>query len=149
MDRAEHRGELQTDKMMRSAAKDVHRLRGQSCKEPPEVQSFRSAHGRPASRLSLSHRARPASVFFSLPRCSPSHAPFHSGAPAPSVADVHPLPSRPRQSVSPAVLSLSCLAQPPHNSSSCVRSSCLMNQPPAPPFPLSVSIPSNCGGLAE
>ncbi|CAI9170813.1 unnamed protein product [Rangifer tarandus platyrhynchus] len=41
MDRAEQRGELQTDKMMRSAAKDVHRLRGQSCKEPPEVQSFR------------------------------------------------------------------------------------------------------------
>lgn len=41
MDRAEHKGELQTDKMMRSAAKDVHRLRGQSCKEPPEVQSFR------------------------------------------------------------------------------------------------------------
>ncbi|KAB1259534.1 Protein KIBRA [Camelus dromedarius] len=41
MDRAEHKGELQTDKMMRTAAKDVHRLRGQSCKEPPEVQSFR------------------------------------------------------------------------------------------------------------
>eukprot|EP00070_Physeter_catodon_P014399 XP_023971625.1 protein KIBRA [Physeter catodon] len=41
MDRAEHKGELRTDKMMRSAAKDVHRLRGQSCKEPPEVQSFR------------------------------------------------------------------------------------------------------------
>ncbi|XP_022273427.1 protein KIBRA isoform X5 [Canis lupus familiaris] len=41
MDRAEHKGELQTDKMMRAAAKDVHRLRGQSCKEPPEVQSFR------------------------------------------------------------------------------------------------------------
>ncbi|MXQ92348.1 hypothetical protein E5288_WYG021709 [Bos mutus] len=44
MDRAEHKGELQTDKMMRSAAKDVHRLRGQSCKEPPEVQSFRSTY---------------------------------------------------------------------------------------------------------
>ncbi|XP_035962631.1 protein KIBRA isoform X6 [Halichoerus grypus] len=41
MDRAEHKGELQTDKMMRAAAKDVHKLRGQSCKEPPEVQSFR------------------------------------------------------------------------------------------------------------
>lgn len=41
MDRAEHKAELQTDKMMRAAAKDVHRLRGQSCKEPPEVQSFR------------------------------------------------------------------------------------------------------------
>ncbi|XP_037356922.1 protein KIBRA [Talpa occidentalis] len=41
MDRAEHKGELQTDKMMRAAAKDVYRLRGQSCKEPPEVQSFR------------------------------------------------------------------------------------------------------------
>ncbi|XP_011355078.1 protein KIBRA [Pteropus vampyrus] len=41
MDQAEHKGELQADKMMRAAAKDVHRLRGQSCKEPPEVQSFR------------------------------------------------------------------------------------------------------------
>ncbi|XP_021566468.1 protein KIBRA isoform X3 [Carlito syrichta] len=41
VDRVEHKGELQTDKMMRAAAKDVHRLRGQSCKEPPEVQSFR------------------------------------------------------------------------------------------------------------
>ncbi|KAM8765630.1 protein KIBRA [Rhynchonycteris naso] len=41
MDHAEHKGELQADKMMRAAAKDVHRLRGQSCKEPPEVQSFR------------------------------------------------------------------------------------------------------------
>ncbi|XP_073746264.1 protein KIBRA isoform X3 [Callorhinus ursinus] len=41
MDRAEHKGELQTDRMMRAAAKDVHKLRGQSCKEPPEVQSFR------------------------------------------------------------------------------------------------------------
>ncbi|XP_037655462.1 protein KIBRA isoform X2 [Choloepus didactylus] len=41
MDRAEHKGELQADKMMRAAAKDVQRLRGQSCKEPPEVQSFR------------------------------------------------------------------------------------------------------------
>ncbi|XP_005376355.1 PREDICTED: protein KIBRA isoform X1 [Chinchilla lanigera] len=41
MDQAEHKSVLQTDKMMRAAAKDVHRLRGQSCKEPPEVQSFR------------------------------------------------------------------------------------------------------------
>uniref|UniRef100_A0A8C5UPL4 WW and C2 domain containing 1 n=1 Tax=Microcebus murinus TaxID=30608 RepID=A0A8C5UPL4_MICMU len=41
MDRAEHKGELQADKMMRAVAKDVHRLRGQSCQEPPEVQSFR------------------------------------------------------------------------------------------------------------
>ncbi|XP_076993716.1 protein KIBRA isoform X2 [Tamandua tetradactyla] len=41
IDRAEHKGELQADKMMRAAAKDVQRLRGQSCKEPPEVQSFR------------------------------------------------------------------------------------------------------------
>uniref|UniRef100_H0WU15 WW and C2 domain containing 1 n=1 Tax=Otolemur garnettii TaxID=30611 RepID=H0WU15_OTOGA len=40
-DGAEHKGELQADKMMRAAAKDVHRLRGQSCQEPPEVQSFR------------------------------------------------------------------------------------------------------------
>uniref|UniRef100_A0A8B9TBS9 WW and C2 domain containing 1 n=1 Tax=Anas platyrhynchos TaxID=8839 RepID=A0A8B9TBS9_ANAPL len=31
----------QPDKMMRAAAKDVHRLRGQSRKEPLEVQSFR------------------------------------------------------------------------------------------------------------
>ncbi|XP_029417948.1 protein KIBRA isoform X2 [Nannospalax galili] len=41
VDRTEHKSELQADKMMRAAAKDVHRLRGQSCKEPPEVQSFR------------------------------------------------------------------------------------------------------------
>nr|XP_045009587.1 protein KIBRA isoform X2 [Jaculus jaculus] len=41
VDRTERKSELQTDKMMRAAAKDVHRLRGQSCKEPPEVQSFR------------------------------------------------------------------------------------------------------------
>uniref|UniRef100_A0A8B9TB36 WW and C2 domain containing 1 n=1 Tax=Anas platyrhynchos TaxID=8839 RepID=A0A8B9TB36_ANAPL len=35
-------GELsKPDKMMRAAAKDVHRLRGQSRKEPLEVQSFR------------------------------------------------------------------------------------------------------------
>ncbi|XP_053145828.1 protein KIBRA isoform X2 [Hemicordylus capensis] len=33
--------ELKTDKMMRAAAKDVHRLRGQSRKEPLEVQSFK------------------------------------------------------------------------------------------------------------
>uniref|UniRef100_A0A8C5KUC8 WW, C2 and coiled-coil domain containing 1 n=1 Tax=Jaculus jaculus TaxID=51337 RepID=A0A8C5KUC8_JACJA len=41
VDRTERKSELQADKMMRAAAKDVHRLRGQSCKEPPEVQSFR------------------------------------------------------------------------------------------------------------
>ncbi|XP_063784299.1 protein KIBRA isoform X2 [Pseudophryne corroboree] len=39
--RIEHKYEMQADKMMRAAAKDVHRLRGQSCKEPLEVQSFR------------------------------------------------------------------------------------------------------------
>ncbi|CAH2276897.1 KIBRA [Pelobates cultripes] len=37
----EQKYEMQADKMMRAAAKDVHRLRGQSCKEPLEVQSFR------------------------------------------------------------------------------------------------------------
>ncbi|XP_075712536.1 protein KIBRA isoform X2 [Rhinoderma darwinii] len=37
----EHKYEMQADRMMRAAAKDVHRLRGQSCKEPLEVQSFR------------------------------------------------------------------------------------------------------------
>uniref|UniRef100_A0A8D0GTV5 WW and C2 domain containing 1 n=1 Tax=Sphenodon punctatus TaxID=8508 RepID=A0A8D0GTV5_SPHPU len=37
----EHKCELRADKMMRAAAKDVHRLRGQSRKEPLEVQSFR------------------------------------------------------------------------------------------------------------
>ncbi|XP_014732834.1 PREDICTED: protein KIBRA isoform X2 [Sturnus vulgaris] len=37
----EHKCELKADKMMRAAAKDVHRLRGQSRKEPLEVQSFR------------------------------------------------------------------------------------------------------------
>uniref|UniRef100_G1QAL7 WW domain-containing protein n=1 Tax=Myotis lucifugus TaxID=59463 RepID=G1QAL7_MYOLU len=31
----------QRDGMMRAAANGVHRLRGQSCQEPPEVQSFR------------------------------------------------------------------------------------------------------------
>ncbi|XP_060052997.1 protein KIBRA, partial [Erinaceus europaeus] len=41
VDRAEHRGELQTDRLMRAAARDVLQLRGQSSKEPPEVQSFR------------------------------------------------------------------------------------------------------------
>lgn len=41
VDRPENKGELHTEKLMRAAAKDVHRLRGQSCKEPPEVQSFR------------------------------------------------------------------------------------------------------------
>uniref|UniRef100_G1PNM4 WW domain-containing protein n=1 Tax=Myotis lucifugus TaxID=59463 RepID=G1PNM4_MYOLU len=40
MDRGAQR-ELQTDGMMRAAANGVHRLRGQSCQEPPEVQSFR------------------------------------------------------------------------------------------------------------
>ncbi|KAM8974592.1 protein KIBRA [Pelodytes ibericus] len=39
--RIEQKYEMQADKMMRAAAKDVHRLRGQSCKEPLEVQSFR------------------------------------------------------------------------------------------------------------
>ncbi|XP_041442102.1 protein KIBRA-like [Xenopus laevis] len=37
----EQKYEMQADKMMRAAAKDVHRLRGQSSKEPLEVQSFR------------------------------------------------------------------------------------------------------------
>ncbi|XP_072256913.1 protein KIBRA [Pyxicephalus adspersus] len=37
----EQKYEMQTEKMMRAAAKDVRRLRGQSCKEPLEVQSFR------------------------------------------------------------------------------------------------------------
>ncbi|KAM3925798.1 protein KIBRA [Leptodactylus fuscus] len=37
----EHKYEMQADRMMKAAAKDVHRLRGQSCKEPLEVQSFR------------------------------------------------------------------------------------------------------------
>ncbi|KAF4789877.1 Protein KIBRA [Turdus rufiventris] len=37
----EQKCELKADKMMRAAAKDVHRLRGQSRKEPLEVQSFR------------------------------------------------------------------------------------------------------------
>ncbi|XP_040831592.1 protein KIBRA isoform X2 [Ochotona curzoniae] len=41
VDRGDRKGELRTEKLMRAAAKDVHRLRGQSCKEPPEVQSFR------------------------------------------------------------------------------------------------------------
>ncbi|XP_061204425.1 protein KIBRA isoform X2 [Neopsephotus bourkii] len=41
VEKAEHQCELKADKMMRAAAKDVHRLRGQSRKEPPEVQSFR------------------------------------------------------------------------------------------------------------
>ncbi|NWJ03417.1 KIBRA protein, partial [Crypturellus undulatus] len=40
-EKAEHKCELKADKMMRAAAKDVHRLRGQSRKEPLEVQSFR------------------------------------------------------------------------------------------------------------
>ncbi|XP_053321325.1 protein KIBRA [Spea bombifrons] len=37
----EQKYEMQADKMLRSAAKDVHRLRGQSSKEPLEVRSFR------------------------------------------------------------------------------------------------------------
>ncbi|XP_069850078.1 protein KIBRA [Dipodomys merriami] len=41
VDSTEQRAELQTEKMLRSAAKDVLRLRGQSHKEPPEVRSFR------------------------------------------------------------------------------------------------------------
>ncbi|NXD08102.1 KIBRA protein, partial [Nothocercus nigrocapillus] len=40
-EKTEHTCELKADKMMRAAAKDVHRLRGQSRKEPLEVQSFR------------------------------------------------------------------------------------------------------------
>ncbi|XP_018418044.1 PREDICTED: protein KIBRA isoform X1 [Nanorana parkeri] len=39
--RIELKYEVQAEKMMRAAAKDVRRLRGQSCKEPLEVQSFR------------------------------------------------------------------------------------------------------------
>lgn len=41
VEKTEHTCELKADKMMRAAAKDVHRLRGQSRKEPLEVQSFR------------------------------------------------------------------------------------------------------------
>ncbi|KFV02462.1 Protein KIBRA, partial [Pterocles gutturalis] len=41
VEKTEHQCELKADKMMRAAAKDVHRLRGQSRKEPLEVQSFR------------------------------------------------------------------------------------------------------------
>ncbi|KAG8439186.1 hypothetical protein GDO86_005414 [Hymenochirus boettgeri] len=37
----EQKYEMQADKMMKAAAKDVHRLRGQSSKEPVEFQSFR------------------------------------------------------------------------------------------------------------
>ncbi|KAJ1127784.1 hypothetical protein NDU88_006177 [Pleurodeles waltl] len=37
----EQKHELRANKMMKAAAKDVHRLRGQSRKEPVEVQSFR------------------------------------------------------------------------------------------------------------
>ncbi|XP_025891482.1 protein KIBRA isoform X2 [Nothoprocta perdicaria] len=40
-EKTEHGCDLKADKMMRAAAKDVHRLRGQSRKEPLEVQSFR------------------------------------------------------------------------------------------------------------
>ncbi|NXA32274.1 KIBRA protein, partial [Eudromia elegans] len=40
-EKTEQECELKADKMMRAAAKDVHRLRGQSRKEPLEVQSFR------------------------------------------------------------------------------------------------------------
>ncbi|KAJ7316266.1 hypothetical protein JRQ81_002428 [Phrynocephalus forsythii] len=41
VEKVECKCELKADKMMRAAAKDVHRLRGQSRKEPLEVQSFR------------------------------------------------------------------------------------------------------------
>nr|XP_025954250.1 protein KIBRA [Dromaius novaehollandiae] len=41
VEKTEQKCELKADKMMRAAAKDVHRLRGQSRKEPLEVQSFR------------------------------------------------------------------------------------------------------------
>lgn len=37
----EQKYEIQAEKMMRAAAKDVRRLRGQSCKEPLEIQTFR------------------------------------------------------------------------------------------------------------
>uniref|UniRef100_A0A8C7VRR5 WW and C2 domain containing 1 n=1 Tax=Oncorhynchus mykiss TaxID=8022 RepID=A0A8C7VRR5_ONCMY len=40
--REEQLQEQRVEKMMRAAAKDVHKLRGQSRKEMPEVQSFRS-----------------------------------------------------------------------------------------------------------
>lgn len=33
--------EKRVEKMMRAAAKDVHKIRGQSRKEVPEVQTFR------------------------------------------------------------------------------------------------------------
>uniref|UniRef100_A0A8C8IUJ8 WW domain-containing protein n=1 Tax=Oncorhynchus tshawytscha TaxID=74940 RepID=A0A8C8IUJ8_ONCTS len=39
--REEHLQEQRVEKMMRAAAKDVHKIRGQSRKEVPEVQSFR------------------------------------------------------------------------------------------------------------
>ncbi|XP_061472787.1 protein KIBRA [Rhineura floridana] len=41
VEKVECKCELKANKMMRAAAKDVHRLRGQSRKEPLEVQSFR------------------------------------------------------------------------------------------------------------
>uniref|UniRef100_A0A8D0DHE3 WW and C2 domain containing 1 n=1 Tax=Salvator merianae TaxID=96440 RepID=A0A8D0DHE3_SALMN len=41
VEKVECKSELKANKMMRAAAKDVHRLRGQSRKEPLEVQSFR------------------------------------------------------------------------------------------------------------
>ncbi|KAJ6668070.1 hypothetical protein lerEdw1_016391 [Lerista edwardsae] len=41
VEKEECKCEVKADKMMRAAAKDVHRLRGQSRKEPLEVQSFR------------------------------------------------------------------------------------------------------------
>ncbi|XP_070773258.1 protein KIBRA [Enoplosus armatus] len=40
-DRAEQLQEKRVEKMMRAAAKDVHKIRGQSRKEVPEVQTFR------------------------------------------------------------------------------------------------------------
>uniref|UniRef100_A0A3P8WYZ5 WW and C2 domain containing 1 n=1 Tax=Cynoglossus semilaevis TaxID=244447 RepID=A0A3P8WYZ5_CYNSE len=39
--REEQQQEKRVEKMMRAAAKDVHKIRGQGCKEVPEVQTFR------------------------------------------------------------------------------------------------------------
>lgn len=39
--REEQLQEKRVEKMMRAAAKDVHKIRGQSRKEVPEVQTFR------------------------------------------------------------------------------------------------------------
>ncbi|KAB0407661.1 hypothetical protein E2I00_003847, partial [Balaenoptera physalus] len=92
MDRAEHRGELQTDKMMRSAAKDVHRLRGQSCKEPPE-----HVGARPAGFPFPTVPAQPLSSFLCLAAPHPTLPSIAEPQLPLYVADVHPLPSRPRQ----------------------------------------------------